>query len=155
MKAIYFLLLFSLIFSGCSTKIVQKHSLKTKNSTSLALYDEYKRWYKTPYKYGGVSKDGVDCSGFVQSVYRNAFGVRIPRTTKEQSKIGYLISKNSTDSGDVLLFKTGYDSFHSAIYLEDGNFIHSSSKYGVMISNLNNPYWKRTYWQSRRVLNLN
>ncbi len=128
------------------------YHLQNKNSITLALYDEYKKWKGTPYLYGGNSLSGVDCSALVQSVYVDAFGVRVPRTVKEQAKRGYYVAKNEIREGDLVCFKTGWSTLHSGIYLEKGNFMHASSKHGVTISNLNNPYWREKYWQTRRIL---
>ncbi len=166
-----------LILSGCSTKKLRQHSKPTKTSQTkkakaqptykhstkeyrpkkqnwitIALYHEYKKWYRTPYKYGGLSKNGLDCSSLIQQVYRDAFGISLPRTTKEQVKKGYLISKNSTKEGDLVFFKTGYNTRHAGIIIEKGKFMHTSQKNGVSISSLSNPYWKSRYWQSRRIL---
>jgi len=134
------------------TKELPPYRLTKKNAITLALYDEYVKWYGTPYKYGGSSLRGVDCSALVQSIYRDAFGLRVPRTVKYQVKIGYQVKRKNIKEGDLLFFKTGWSTRHSGIYLEKGNFINTSSKYGVTISNLNNPYWKSKYWQTRRVL---
>jgi len=125
---------------------------KTKNYITTALYKEYKKWYKTPYKYGGCSRDGVDCSSLIQKIYKDAFNIQIPRTTKEQAKIGYKVSKNSSKEGDLVFFKTSYNTRHTGIIIERGKFLHTSTKYGVIISHLNNPYWKSKYWQTRRIL---
>lgn len=161
MKLFFTLLTLLLVVSGCSTKVSYKkptkretppYSLKNKTSISIALYEEYAKWHKTPYRLGGNSFRGVDCSSLVQSIYRDAFKISVPRTTKEQAKIGYKVSKVSLKEGDLVLFKTGYNVRHSGVYLERGNFINASTSYGVTISNLNNPYWKSKYWQSRRVL---
>jgi len=170
MKTSILVILFFLLLSGCSSKnnpsYVAKltpyekptkkelppYKLKKHNAVTLALYEEYVKWYGTPYKFGGESLNGVDCSALVESIYRDAFGLKIPRTTSQQVKIGYKISKNSTKEGDIVFFKTGYNTRHSGIYLENGHFINTSSKYGVTISSLHNPYWKSKYWQSRRVI---
>ena len=167
------LVLLSLIFlSGCSTKATPyiKHKeilkpntnfsqtenpsykLQNKNAITKALYTQYKKWDGSPYCYGGTSKNGIDCSSLVQNIYYDAFAIKIPRTTIEQAKIGYRVPRNKTKEGDLLLFKTGYSTRHSGIYLESGNFINTSTKHGVTISNLNNPYWRSKYWQTRRVL---
>ncbi len=164
MKGVVFII-FILLFSGCSTKnstILKKPKHKTHKKISYkpkstsyitkALYKEYKKWYKTPYKYGGCSTDGVDCSSLIQRIYKDAFNIKIPRTTKKQAKIGHKVKRNSTREGDLVFFKTGYKTRHAGIIIERGKFIHTSTKYGVMISHLNNPYWKSKYWQSRRVL---
>lgn len=156
--------------SGCSSRVAPQHivslekystpqkpeiptyNLQNKTPITLALLDEYEKWKGAPYCYGGDSVDGVDCSAFVQSVYLDGFGMRVPRTTKKQAKTGYEVALKERDAGDIILFKTGWDTRHSGIYLERGNFMHVSTKHGVTISNLNNPYWKNVYWQTRRVL---
>jgi len=154
--------LLALLISGCSTKSspLPKHQmtppsykLKKKNFVTLTLYDEYAKWHGVPYKFGGTSHSGIDCSALVQSIYYDAFTLKIPRTTSEQLHIGTPIAKENLREGDILFFKTSYRGHHSAIYLERGNFINASSKYGVTLSNLNNPYWKNNYLQARRILN--
>ena len=128
------------------------YHLHTKNAITNALYDQYKKWYGVQYCYGGDNKHGIDCSALVQIIYKDAFNINIPRTTLEQAKSGYRIKKAAMKEGDLILFTTGYHSHHSGIYIEKGNFIHSSSSNGVTISNVNNPYWRSKYWQTRRVL---
>ncbi|EDZ61791.1 lipoprotein containing NLP/P60 domain [Sulfurimonas gotlandica GD1] len=161
-----------LIFNGCSTKHLRQHSKpqeeiqnitskpkaipsykpKNKNWITTALYNEYKKWYKTPHKLGGINTNGLDCSSLIQIVYRDAFSISLPRTTKDQVKQGYLISRNSTKEGDLVFFKTGFNKRHAGIIIEEDKFMHTSKKYGVSISSMSNPYWKSRYWQSRRVL---
>jgi cell wall-associated NlpC family hydrolase len=62
------------------------------------------------------------------------------------------VSKNSTKEGDLVFFKTGFNTRHAGIIIEQDKFMHTSQKNGVSISSLSNPYWKSRYWQSRRVL---
>ena len=162
-------LIISIIFSACSSR--KKISYKNKKSynhkiqkqlpkklskkinyKTKALQDEYKKWLDTKYKLGGESLNGVDCSSFIQQVYYNAFGLRIPRTTKEQVKVGQKISKQELQAGDMVFFKTGWNTRHVGIIIEKGNFIHVSTKRGVSKSSIYNPYWNSNYWQSRRVL---
>ncbi len=155
---------FLLFLGACSSKKVSTHKpnkskkityskkIKTHNWINTALSKEYAKWDGTPYRYGGTSLKGVDCSSLMQIIYRDAFGIKIPRTTKEQAKTGYQIKKKSAKEGDLVFFKTGRNTRHSGILVGDGKFIHSSTKYGVIISSLNNPYWKSKYWQIRRVL---
>jgi len=162
MKLLLLVLTALLLLSGCSSKKVSKPTHKAKktapkteytgNWINKALSKEYAKWDGVPYKYGGTSRKGIDCSSLMQILYRDAFGLQIPRTTKNQAKIGYKIKKNSSREGDLVFFKTGWNTRHSGIIVEKGKFIHSSTKYGVMISSLNNPYWKSKYWQTRRVL---
>jgi len=165
-------LIISIFFSACSSKKVIFHKNKksythktqlkknqilkkypkTVNYKTIALYNEYKKWIGTNYKLGGQSLKGIDCSSFIQQVYYNAFGLHIPRTTKEQAKVGKKISKNELYPGDMIFFKTGWNIRHVGIIIENGKFIHTSTKYGVTTSSVQNPYWKSNYWQSRRVL---
>jgi len=166
MKLLLLVLTALLLLSGCSSKKVSKPTYKAKKTKKItypkkkhngswinaALSKEYAKWDGTPYKYGGTTLKGVDCSSLMQIIYKDAFGLRIPRTTKHQAKIGYQVNKNSSREGDLVFFKTGWNTRHSGIIVEKGKFIHSSSKYGVIISSLNNPYWKSKYWQTRRIL---
>ena len=167
MKLLLLVLTALLLLNGCSSKKISKPTYKaktTKTKTSYrknkqsgnwinrALSKEYSKWNGVAYKYGGTSRKGVDCSSLIQILYRDAFGMKIPRTTASQAKIGHQIKKNSSRDGDLVFFKTGWKTRHSGIIIEKGKFIHSSTKYGVMISSLNNPYWKSKYWQTRRVL---
>jgi len=117
-----------------------------------ALFDEYKKWYKTPYRYGGRTQYGIDCSALVQNIYDEAFGIHIPRTTRGQIKYGYRVSRNKMREGDIIFFKTGYDSRHAGIIIQKDKFLHASQKHGVIISSVYNPYWRTKFLQLRRVL---
>ena len=165
MKKVSLLILLILLFSACSTtknprpkplpvKIQHKstYHFKKKNYVTTKLFLSYEKWLGTNYCYGGVDKNGVDCSALVQSIYKEAFNIKIPRTTKAQIKIGKRVSKKDLKEGDLLFFKTSYKTLHSAIYLERGEFIHASSKHGVTLSSIHNPYWRAKYYQARRLL---
>ena len=171
MKRFSFALLCTVfLLAGCSTQKPQPSHIVTltpakqpspkefpytpskHNAVIDALYEQYKKWYGTPYCYGGTTTQGVDCSALVQTVYFDAFGLHVPRTTKRQAKTGSFVTKKALREGDLVLFKTGWNTRHSGIYIEGGNFLHTSSKHGVTVSNLHNPYWRNVYWQARRVL---
>jgi len=85
-------------------------------------------------------------------VYYDAFGLKLPRTTKKQALTGSSIAKNKLQAGDMILFKTGWNVRHIGIIITNGKFIHASTSRGVEISSVQNPYWKSKYWQSRRLL---
>lgn len=163
MKPVLLLFTVLLLLSGCSSKKVSKPSHKTTKTThqkttqsgswiSRALSKEYTKWNGVPYKYGGTTLKGVDCSSLMQIIYKDAFGLKIPRTTANQAKIGFQVKKSSKREGDLVFFKTGWNTRHSGIIIKSDKFIHSSTKHGVIISSLNNPYWKSKYWQIRRIL---
>lgn len=118
-----------------------------------ALNHQYKTWKGVKYKYGGNTKKGVDCSAFVQRAFRDNLNIKIPRTTKLQSKIGYEVPMQDIELGDLVFFKTGYKTRHVGIYLGEGKFLHASTKKGVTISRLDNPYYSKHLWKIQRVLN--
>lgn len=118
---------------------------------NIELFDFYSEWEGVSYKLGGDSKNGIDCSGFIQKVFKEKFDMTIPRTTQMQSQLGKEIGKNELKSGDLVFFKTG-DVNHVGVYLEDGLFIHASTQIGVTISELDNSYFSKSYWKAQRVI---
>ena len=115
------------------------------------LYDQFQEWQGVRYRLGGLSKRGIDCSGFVFITYKSRLGVRLPRTTELQSKLGKEVSQRNLETGDLVFFKTGKASRHVGIYLENNKFLHASLSQGVTISHLDNTYWKSNYWKSVRI----
>lgn len=103
---------------------------------------------------GGMSRSAVDCSALMVLAYKDIFGIQIPRTVTDQASIGEGISIQSLQPGDLVFFKTGFFQRHVGIYLEDRKFIHASSSKGVIISGLDEPYWKRKYWKAKRMYHL-
>ncbi len=115
------------------------------------LLQQYREWRNTPYRMGGMSKRGVDCSGFVYLTYREKFGYTLPRTTELQIEKGREVSRSNLRPGDLLFFKTGWLSRHVGIYLGEQRFIHASSSRGVITSGLAEDYWNNHYWTARRI----
>jgi cell wall-associated NlpC family hydrolase len=100
---------------------------------------------------GGVSKNGIDCSGLVYQTYRTKLGFDMPRSTEYQSKVGRSIPKGQLRAGDMVFFKTGLFTRHVGMYIDKSNFLHVSSSKGVMISSLDNSYWSSAYWKAQRI----
>lgn len=119
------------------------------------LMRQYIDWHTTPYKLGGLSKQGVDCSGLVYRTFHSKLGCKIPRTTREQVKIGSKVARKNLRTGDLVFFKTSRSTNHVGIYIGDSRFLHVSSKKGVIISTLTNMYWNKHYWTARRICKLN
>ncbi len=111
----------------------------------------YHNWKGTPYRYGGSSKKGIDCSAFVQVGYSSVYQKMLPRTTLELVKKGKQVKRHTAKEGDLVFFRTGRNSRHVGIYLGNSEFLHASQSKGVIISRLDNPYWKRHFWQIRRL----
>ncbi|PSU14789.1 hypothetical protein C9J03_00095 [Photobacterium gaetbulicola] len=119
---------------------------------SPSLDSVYRQWRGTPYRLGGTTKAGIDCSAFVQIGLAEVFQQKLPRTTGEQVRQGKWVAITELQEGDLVFFKTGRTLRHVGIYLGESRFLHASTSQGVMISNLKNPYWRSTYWQARRVI---
>ncbi len=114
------------------------------------LYAQYGEWRGVRYRNGGLSKAGIDCSGLVYLTYRDRFGVQLPRNTRDLSSVGVTIDAQQRRAGDLLFFRINRWTNHVGIYLEDGRFLHASTSSGVMISHVDEPYWKSRYWKSTR-----
>lgn len=111
----------------------------------------YRNWTRVPYRYGGTGKNGIDCSAFVRQAMARVRGLRLPRTTRAQIRRGHAIPRNELRVGDLVFFKTGGKSRHVGIYIGHGRFMHVSTRVGVTISRLDNVYWRRHFWQARRL----
>lgn len=161
-KRFFITLIFSMfMLIGCSstttatvnTSYGAKSAKETKQDAQmLAKIDShYKKWHKTPYRYGGMSLDGSDCSGLVVNFFKNKLSKTVPRSAAEQAQLGYKVTKPKP--GDLVFFKTGRggSGLHVGIYYADGKFLHASTSKGVIYSNLNDDYWKKRYWMTRRV----
>lgn len=121
------------------------------NHIQKALYSQFNDWQGVRYQQGGLSQDGIDCSGFVHLTFKSKLGLHLPRTTWMQARSGNEIRKDDLRAGDLVFFKTGAASNHVGIYLEKNKFLHVSQKKGVTISRLDNIYWKSSYWKSIRI----
>jgi len=138
--------------SNLSIKVSEAHvDLNDSQKVKQILNQQYKDWRYVQHHMGGTSKNGIDCSGLVYQTYRTKLGVDIPRSTKYQSKLGRVIQQEQLRAGDLVFFKTGIYTRHVGMYIDKGNFLHVSTRKGVMISNLENPYWSDTYWKANRV----
>ncbi len=131
-------------------RIIAKYALKLKSSEAsiqnIRLYSFIDDWYGVKYRYGGMSKTGIDCSGFCNILYDVVYDKKIMRTTKELSKVINKVAKNKLKEGDLVFFNvSGKKNSHVGVYLMNDMFVHASSTKGVLISNLNNPYYKKTY----------
>lgn len=153
MNKIFIILITLSMLSACSSNryIAPPAKIsKTDSATVKKLYSHYNEWRGVKYREGGLSKSGVDCSGFVHIAYKQKLNKKIPRSTELMSNSGKQVNTQNLRPGDVVFFKTGWKVRHVGIYVGKGEFIHASSSRGVMKSKLNNPYWNDAYWMSRR-----
>jgi len=117
-----------------------------------SLYQQHQEWKGIPYRLGGMSRRGIDCSALVYLIYRDHMGIQLPRTTRYQALAGEAIKQEQLRPGDLVFFRTGRRGRHVGIYIEEGKFLHASVSRGVTISHLSDDYWKSRYWRARRLL---
>lgn len=107
------------------------------------------------YRFGGNSPEtGLDCSGLVQNVFRNALGLNLPRTAKEMARLGEKVGLNDLKPGDLVFFNTMRRTFsHVGIYMGEGRFLHAPSRGGeVRIEEMGQRYWSQRFNGARRLL---
>jgi len=168
LKNIIFLLAFSGLFISCG--VVPRGTVPPPDRTERSprtpalstptritdvergLQNAYEEWRGTPYVLGGSGISGVDCSSFMQIVFRDQFGVELPRNTRDQLRAGSAVRRNAIRPGDLIFFQTSRNVLHVGVALRNGDFIHASTSAGVMISNLGENYWNSRYLGTRRVL---
>jgi len=116
------------------------------NENSI-LFKLVKQWLDTPYKYGGMSKSGVDCSGFSSIVLQDVYNIKIPRTAEEQYNMGEKIRDIWLSPGDLVFFINfrGHGIDHVGIFLGNNRFAHATESTGVTVSDLDEDYYRKRY----------
>jgi lipoprotein Spr len=166
--ALYVVCIF--IFNACGIKNVhsnadnlaqnndlsQRFSLKITQNDNLKLYDITSKWLKTPYKIGGNSKKGVDCSGFVNIIYKDVYKKVLNRSTADIFKKNIVKTERSKlNEGDLVFFRTGNGNKkipnHVGIYLKNNKFVHASTSKGVIVSSLDESYYKKAWISGGKV----
>ena len=118
----------------------------------FALTKTALRYLGVPYVWGGESASGVDCSGFVQAVFRRN-GITLPRTADAQFEVGHRVAEGGLQPGDLVFFQTYAEgASHVGIYLGSGQFVHASSSNGVRVDSLSESYYSSRFIGARRAL---
>lgn len=107
-----------------------------------------------PYRYGGKTKKGIDCSQFTKRFYHDVFGIIIENTCSDQWKTSNRVQKDSLRIGDIVFFRSyaSPSGWHCGIYIGDHSFVHASNyKDGVKISSLNDSMYRRLYRGAGRI----
>ncbi|MBK0381178.1 C40 family peptidase [Mucilaginibacter segetis] len=121
-------------------------------TSNLKLFNFVHDWIGTPYRFGGNTRKGIDCSAFTKQLYSDVFNLSIRRNSRDIFKMVDPISKDDLKEGDLVFFKIHSRKIsHVGIYLGDGKFAHASS-HGVAISNLADAYYARYFYKGGRLL---
>ena len=118
------------------------------------LYVNAAEWIGTPYRAGGDSRHGTDCSGLVSQLYKKTYRMRLSRSTDGQLKESNKIARRNLREGDLVFFTSrSYRKkvAHVGIYLKDGKFIHASTSQGVIVSSLKEKYYTQHWLCGGRV----
>lgn len=121
------------------------------------ILGEANTYLGTPYRFGGTTRSGIDCSAFVLNVFGETTGIELPRVAAEQAQLGERVEKQELQKGDLVFFSQGGRISHVGIVQEvsaDGDikFIHAATSRGVMISSLNDSYWGRKFRFAKRIV---
>jgi lipoprotein Spr len=117
-----------------------------------SLYNYIENWWGTPYRMGGNSHSGIDCSAFVQGLLITVYGASLPRVAHEQKSNCMPLRDDEKREGDLVFFNTRGGVSHVGVYLQNNKFVHASTSGGIMISDLNEPYWNKHYLGAGRPL---
>ena len=131
-------------------------AINTRNTSSDEIIKTAQNYLGVPHCMGGTTMKCLDCSGLLVTVFAK-HGIRLPHNSEEQARYGKIISgMNELIKGDLVFFIRSYETHHfithSGIYVGNNKFIHTSSKNGVIITSLNDPWWKEKFIFGTRVL---
>ncbi|NJO03580.1 MAG: hypothetical protein HC880_19555 [Bacteroidia bacterium] len=110
------------------------------------------QWLGTPYIYAGNDRSGTDCSGFTQQLYREVYGIATARTAYDMCDETQKVALNDLREGDMIFFKIKSTQVsHVGVYLHNGYFVHAVPSQGVVISQIQEPYYQKYFFQGGRM----
>jgi len=134
--------------------------LRLTSADNIPLYNACSSWLGVRYRHGGNTRNGVDCSGLVGNIYRQVYGIRLERSTANILRRNCVaVARHNLLEGDLVFFRTSGSRLsrtptHVGLYLKSGKFIHASSSKGVIVSNLMEAYYVRTWITGGRVIRI-
>jgi murein DD-endopeptidase / murein LD-carboxypeptidase len=139
------------IESTLASKYALKLNVNASEVKNNKLYSFIDNWYAVPYQYGGKSKAGIDCSSFVIKLYKEVYGSDICCTSQTLFSNVKVIDPSDLQEGDLVFFKINSEKVsHVGLYLMNHKFVHASSSKGVIISDLQENYYKKYFYKSGR-----
>lgn len=130
----------------------EKWQVKFSGNEDPDFLKEVDSWLGVPYVYGGKSKEGTDCSGMIQTMFRQKYGLLLERSANDMQKDVDFIDIDRAAFGDILFFKINFKTVgHVALYLGQKRFIHATTSRGVIISSLDEDYYKKRFYKAGRL----
>ncbi len=136
-----------------SKKVNVKKLVKVSSNEGRYLIQQIENYLGVRYKWGGTTNAGMDCSGFVKTVFENSIDLELPHNAGQLFNVGKKTEENALAFGDLVFFKNvgARGISHVGIYLADSNFVHASTKRGVVVSNIKSKYYKQRYVAAKRI----
>ncbi|MDQ0639404.1 putative lipoprotein NlpC [Pedobacter sp. W3I1] len=159
-KNIFYIIALMLFLSSCGAR---KYTVKSDTKASRAadamanlqskpLYRFITDWTGVKYRFGGLDKGGIDCSGFAFLLEKEIYGITLPRISREQANVVKRKNIDNLKEGDLVFFSFGgNDVDHVGVYLNNGFFVHASTTRGVIVDDLNLPAYQRVLVKSGSV----
>ena len=156
-----------LLLASCGTQRLQVSKAETQalsrqlgftvnKMDNIPLMREVCQWLGTPYRLGGTTRQGIDCSGFVGAVYQNVYHKKLHRTVADIYKLDCKrVGKRGVKQGDLLFFnfqkRHRRQLTHMGIFLKRGYFVHASTSKGVMVNHLSQSYYKKGWRKAGKI----
>jgi lipoprotein Spr len=142
--------------NSSSTAITSKYAtllgVNVSELSNAQLYTFIDSWMGTPYLYGGKNKEGIDCSGFTEMLYKTVYKKEITGSSRDLFSKCNPVSKDKLQEGDLVFFKIESENVsHVGIYLTNNKFVHATVKKGVMIDDLKEAYYTKYYFKGGRL----
>lgn len=144
-----------IIYTSCTTTMRSSYKPpRFSNRRESRLWDHAQTLVGIPYRYGGSTRSGMDCSGVVVRLFLDIYGIELPHKTSTLYTKGAAVSIRSLRVGDLVFFRYEAQTTpsHVGVFLGNGIFIHASSSKGVILSRLDDDYYKKRYAGARRIL---
>jgi len=126
--------------------------LETKNISDKTLVNFISDWYGVTYRYGGSDKHGIDCSHFAAKLYADVYNKKISGAANTIEPLTTTVKSEDMQEGDLVFFKIQQSKVsHVGVYIGNNKFVHASTKRGVIISDLNEPYYKKYFYKAGKL----
>ena len=138
-------------FTSNQFKYAQLLNVEVESLANPMLYTFIDKWWAAPYRYGGSTQQGVDCSAYAGTLVHDVYGIALTRTARSQYEACNKVKKQDLQEGDLVFFNTRRGVSHVGVYLRNGYFTHASVGGGVTISNLEETYYNKRYIGGGRI----